>query len=64
MPRITSQIDPQSVSFQDNRAAMLARGLAPEFVARVFRTDPDDIWFPSRTELLAAGVITSPASTP
>ena len=59
----TPLFDPKEEEARD-RAAMLARGLVPDFVDRVFQTDPGDIWFPSRAELLAAGVITDLGSAP
>lgn len=35
-----------------------ARGIAPDFLERVFVTPHDGLWFPSAEEMLAAGVVT------
>lgn len=40
-----------------DRAWLAARGVAPDFLDRVFATPPTELWRPSRAELLAAGVI-------
>ena len=36
---------------------MMSRGVAPEFILKVLATSPHDIWVPTRTELIAAGVL-------
>lgn len=40
-----------------DRAFYLARGIAPEFVAKVFETPHDDLWRPERAVLEAAGAL-------
>jgi len=52
-------LDPDEEEAKD-RATMLARGLDPEFIAKVFTIAPTDMWFPSRDALIAAGVIAAP----
>ncbi len=49
-------VDPDAEEQRDI-AAFLAAGIDAGFTARAFGTDPADIWFPSRAELIAAGVI-------
>ena len=46
---------------QDQRAAYVAAGVAPEFVDAALKVDPAGIWYPTIPELLAAHVITAPA---
>ena len=55
----TPVLNPQAEQAKD-RARLLERGLAPEFVAKVFETTPEQMWFPSRSELIAARVIAAP----
>ncbi len=41
-----------------DRVYLQRRGVSVEFLDRVYQTEPEDIWIPSRVELIAAGVIT------
>lgn len=43
-----------------DRAAFLAQGISADFAAQVFAAAPESMWFPSRQELVAAGVLTQP----
>lgn len=43
-----------------DRAAFLAQGIAPDFVARIFTAPPNQLWHPDRSTLEAAGVLTAP----
>ena len=36
---------------------MLERGVSPAFVIKTLRADSDDMWYPRRKELVAAGVV-------
>ena len=40
-----------------DRAFLSAQGFDPDFVERVFATPPEELWQPTRAELLAAGVL-------
>lgn len=42
---------------QTDAAYFLGRGLLPGFVDQVFDVSPDSMWFPTRHDLIAAGVI-------
>ena len=44
---------------QDQRAAYIAAGLAPDFVDEALKVDPAGIWYPTIPQLLAAHVITA-----
>ncbi len=44
-----------------DRALYAARNVKPWFLAKMFERGGDDIWFPSRDELVSAGVVNSPA---
>ena len=37
---------------------MLERGVTPSFAIKTLRADSDDMWYPRRKELVAAGVVT------
>ncbi len=52
----TPLFDPEREEARD-RSDLLARGVDADFIARIFQTAPDDIWFPDRSELIAAGII-------
>ena len=41
-----------------DRVFLARRGVAADFLDRIYKVRPEDIWIPTRTELLAAGVIT------
>jgi len=43
-----------------DRAAFLAQGINESFVASVFETSPEDMWFPTRSQLLSAGIVSPP----
>ncbi|WP_372887101.1 hypothetical protein [Shimia sp.] len=43
-----------------DRATFLARGVDAAFVARMFRQPHDQMWFPERAVLQAAGILTEP----
>lgn len=43
----------------DQRAAYLAAGVSPNFVAQALQVDPAGIWFPTIAELRAAHVVTA-----
>ena len=47
---------------QDQRAAYIAAGVAPDFVDSALKVDPAGIWYPTVPELLAAHVVTAPVS--
>lgn len=53
----------ESPATQDSNRAMrqrlLQRGLDPAFVERVLATPGESMWYPTRQELLAAGVLTA-----
>jgi hypothetical protein len=51
----TLDIDTEQVR---DRAFLAARGIAPAFIARAYATPFDAMWFPTRAELLAAGILT------
>ena len=36
---------------------MLERGVTPSFAIKTLRADSDDMWYPRRKELVAAGVV-------
>lgn len=50
-------VDPDAELARD-RAFFLRQGVSAGFLERAFAVNYTDIWFPSRSELLAAGVIT------
>ncbi|HGG03823.1 MAG TPA: hypothetical protein ENK28_00040 [Aliiroseovarius sp.] len=54
----------QSVAPDDeeakDRATLLATGIDAAFLDRAFATSPQDMWFPDRATLRAAGVVTPP----
>ncbi|WP_300517847.1 hypothetical protein [Aliiroseovarius sp.] len=50
-------MDP-ATEMQRDLTYLEARGIAPEFLAKIPRIAPEDMWFPSRPELLDAGVLT------
>lgn len=62
--RFDSGYRTQTVAVSDeiekSRLFLLKRGFAPDFVDRVYKVPPEDIWFPQRSVLSEAGVITSP----
>ena len=41
-----------------DRHRLLARGIPKAFIDKAFSTPPDDMWYPSFEELVAAGVVT------
>lgn len=57
-----SQVQVVSPSEEEakDRATFLSHGVDPSFVSKMFHASPHDMWFPSRKELLDAGVVTQP----
>jgi hypothetical protein len=43
-----------------DQAYLIARGIDPAFVSRIYATPPDKMWHPSRQEMQAAGVLSDP----
>jgi len=41
-----------------DRVYLARRGISVEFMDRIYSTSPEQIWIPTRTELLTGGVIT------
>lgn len=50
-------LDPEAEQ-QKDRAFFRAQGLSPAFVSRVFDAPADEIWVPTRAELIQAGILT------
>jgi len=49
-------LDPEEEQARDT-AYMIARGVAPAFAARAYATPHSNMWFPTRQDLTAAGVL-------
>lgn len=43
---------------EKDRQFLKARGVSDSFLRKLFQAEHDEIWFPERQELVAAGVIT------
>ncbi|GAA6164844.1 hypothetical protein NBRC116590_25480 [Pelagimonas sp. KU-00592-HH] len=43
-----------------DQAYLIARGIDPAFVRRIYETPPDKMWHPTRQEMQAAGVLSDP----
>jgi hypothetical protein len=60
IPGVTGELRASLVA--DEEQALLKSGLPTWFVGKVLSTSPDDIWYPSTTELRTANVITDIAN--
>lgn len=58
-PLVGLFLDAEAEQERDN-ALFRRRGVAEAFLARVDATPHDSLWFPTRAELLAAGVVNAP----
>ena len=52
------------IAARDYIAFLLRRGVTPDFALRSLTFSSSDMWFPSETEMLEAGVLTRKAKTP